>query len=143
MKPQRFGAAFSIVLAATIFAWCGRAQSIDTNSPAPTQLTPPNLQTWTTISNQWSSVSPSRIKEAAAQGDASAELYLGQGYFDGIQLVRDPDEAMKWIKRAAEKGWAAAEHNLAWRYAHGDGMDKDRDQAIAWYQKAADQGFVK
>jgi TPR repeat protein len=65
------------------------------------------------------------------------------GYFDGIQLVQDQDEAIKWIKSAANQGLPAAEHNLAWRYAHGEGVETDKNQALAWYRKAAEQGFAK
>lgn len=118
----------------------GWAQQIQ---PNPAQTPAALLQTWAEISNHWAAIPPSRVKPAAENGDASAQCYLGMGYFTGINLVQDQDEAIQWIKRAANQELAAAEHNLAWRYANGNGIAADRSQAIAWYRKAADQGFAK
>jgi TPR repeat protein len=140
MKTQHI---VCLVLATNTIVWFSQAQTTQTNSPQSTQTTAALLQTWDTISNHWGSIPPTQIKPAAEQGDFSAQFYLGMAYFNGIHLVQDQDEAIKWIKSAANQGLAAAQHNLASRYAKGNGVEEDKSQAIAWCQKAAEQGFVK
>ena len=78
----------------------------------------------------------SEVRNAADQGDASAQFNLGVMYADG----RDYGEAAKWYRKAADQGNASAQFNLGVVYANGQGAPQDYGEAAKWYRKAADQG---
>lgn len=71
--------------------------------------------------------------EAAKQGDADAQCDLGYCYQEGIGVVKNDYEAIKWYKESARQGNANAQYNL------GD-FEKNNDEAIKWYKKSARQG---
>ena len=80
-------------------------------------------------------------KEAAEQGDASAQYSLGGMYKLGHSGVpQDAAEAAKWLRRAAEQGHASAQFSLGVMYRTGDGVPKDAAQSYAWLNLAAGQG---
>ena len=80
------------------------------------------------------------ICEAALQGNAVAQNWLGLAYEKGKVVNRDYIEAAKWYRKAAEQGLAVAQVNLGVCYEHGEGVDKDPIEAVEWYRKAVAQG---
>ncbi len=51
--------------------------------------------------------------ELAAQGGVpSAQFKLGNAYFSGVGMARDPMQAMLWYSRAAQQGLPQAQHAL-------------------------------
>src|SRR5437899_270355 len=62
---------------------------------------------------------------AAEQGDASAQLNLGNSYYNGQGVPQDYKEAMKWYRKAAEQGDVFAQFNLGIMFYHGQGVPKD------------------
>jgi TPR repeat protein len=44
------------------------------------------------------------IRDAAEQGNAKGQYYLGVMYRDGEGVPQDKAEAMKWFRKAAEQG---------------------------------------
>lgn len=46
--------------------------------------------------------------EAARRGHADAQYHLGLLFYAGTGVVKDTDEALKWIRRAADSGHAGA-----------------------------------
>ena len=80
------------------------------------------------------------LKKMAQQGDAEAEFNLGWVYAYGEGVVRDMEEAGKWIRKAAEQGNAKAQGALGAMLAAGQGMAKDSTAAVYWLRKAAEQG---
>ena len=73
-----------------------------------------------------------RLRDAAEQGDASAQYELAMHYRAG-----DPALSMVWLRRAAEQEHPDAMIELGRRYLEGNGVDRDRDAAVNWWRKAA------
>lgn len=95
--------------------------------------------------------------KAAEQGNAKAQLFLGEHYYNGwgscYEDERDYDEALKWYKKAAEQGEAEAQLWMGDYYSaeaeeefEGDGEyyidinEAKQNLAIEWYTRAAEQG---
>lgn len=87
-------------------------------------------------------------KQAATQGDASAQYNLGLIYAEGRGVVRNPQAAIKWWRLAAENGHHQAQHNLALAYISGETMlpgiaEEPRfEAAVLWLRKAAKSGLA-
>ena len=82
------------------------------------------------------------MREAAQQGNASAQLNLGFLYAEGHGVPRDYAQAAAWYRKAAEQGNARAEYELGGLYHGGLGVPRDYTQATTWYRKAAEQGLA-
>jgi len=65
---------------------------------------------------------------------------LGWRYQNGLGVVQDYAEAVKWYRKAAEQGNVMGQVHLGWMYEMGLGVEKDCAEAIKWYRKAAEQG---
>jgi len=78
--------------------------------------------------------------EAAKQGDADAQCDLGYCYQEGIGVVKNDYEAIKWYKESARQGNANAQYNLGYCYLNGIGVKKNYDEAHKWFEKSAKQG---
>ena len=70
----------------------------------------------------------------AQEGDATAQLYVGQIYEKGLGQAPDYRKAAEWYRKAAEKGNAQAQINLGHLYEKGSGVPKDNAAAARWYQ---------
>jgi uncharacterized protein len=79
------------------------------------------------------------LRPLAEQGNASAELYLGDMHYFGEGVPQDYAEAMKWFLLAAGQGSAPAQSNLGLIYERGSGVPQDYVQAYKWYSIAASQ----
>jgi hypothetical protein len=77
----------------------------------------------------------------AKQGDAEAQLHLGNMYKKGKGVPKDYKEAVRWYRKAAEQGEAVAQYKLGEMYYSGYGVPEyDLKEAVRWYRKAAEQG---
>ena len=76
----------------------------------------------------------------AQSGDAKAQYYLGDCYYDGKGVAKDYSQVVYWYRKAAEQGYALAQADLGYCYQKGYGVDMDYDKAVYWYRKGADQG---
>lgn len=72
----------------------------------------------------------------AEEGDAAAQLYVGQIYEKGLGRAPDYQAAAAWYKKAADQGNAQAQINLGHLYEQGLGVPKDVAMAAQWYGKA-------
>ena len=52
----------------------------------------------------------------ADQGNAQAQLYIGEMYEKGDALKQDDAEALKWYRKAADQGDAEAQYRLGEMY---------------------------
>jgi localization factor PodJL len=86
---------------------------------------------------------PLPLRQAAAQGDASAQYSIGLRYAEGEGAPQNLTEAARWFERAASAGLARAQYRLAVAYERGQGITKDLGRARSWYQAAAEKGNVK
>ncbi len=77
---------------------------------------------------------------AAEQGDASAQLNLGNMYTDGQFLIQDYAEAVKLYKLAATQDHALAQATLGAMYSSGRGVVQDYTRAHMWASLAAAGG---
>ena len=80
------------------------------------------------------------VRQAAEQGDATAQFNLGNMYASGRGVLEDDAEAVRWYRLAAEQGDADAQFYLGVMYASGDGVPEDDAEAVKWYRRAAEQG---
>ncbi len=84
-----------------------------------------------------------RLRQAAEQGEASAQVTLGVLYARGKGVLENYREAVNWFRAAAEQGFSLAQFNLGFLYAKGKGVPKDYVEAYAWMNLAAAQGHGK
>ncbi|MFN5353031.1 MAG: tetratricopeptide repeat protein [Burkholderiaceae bacterium] len=82
------------------------------------------------------------FQQAAEQGHADAQYYLGLIYQYGRGIKEDYDKAIALYKKAAEQGHVKAQFELASIYEDDDGIEDHMGQAVKWYLKAAEQGHV-
>ena len=80
------------------------------------------------------------VRQAADQGDATAQNNLGVRYANGEGVLKDEAEAVSWFRLAAEQGNADAQFNLGVMYANGQGVLKDSVVAHMWYNIAGANG---
>src|ERR1039458_7438606 len=83
------------------------------------------------------------IAKRANAGELDAVFKLGEDYFHGHGVSRDPEKAVALFRQAAEHGHAAAQHTLAMRFENGDGIEPDLTEAAKWYRLAAEQGHTQ
>lgn len=84
-----------------------------------------------------------KLKIAARNGNAQAQLNLGECYEKGTGVSKDYAEAVKWYRKAAEQGNAEAQYNLALCYAKGEGVPRNMTEAVKWFKKAGEQGIAR
>lgn len=75
--------------------------------------------------------------EKAKEGDATAQLYVGQIYEKGLGRSPDFAEAAVWYRKSAEQGNSQAQINLGQLYEKGLGVPKQPETAIDLYAKAS------
>ena len=78
--------------------------------------------------------------QAAEQGNAKAQLYLGWMYDNGQGVRQDYTQAVQWYRKAAEQGDAEAQYNLGLMYYKGEGVRQDLALAQEWFGKACQNG---
>ena len=85
-------------------------------------------------------------RRAADQGEARAQIFLGQMYVTGKGVIQDNREAVKWYRQAADQGHAMGQYFLGVMYARGEGVAQDNREAYIWFLLAAvtgDENAVK
>ena len=78
--------------------------------------------------------------QAAAQGNAEAQVNLGVAYVEGQGVRQDYVEAVKWFRQAAEQGNTLAQTLLGVMYENGRGVRQDLALAQEWFDKACQNG---
>ena len=78
--------------------------------------------------------------KAAEQGNAIAQLYLGDCYAKGLCLPKNYKIAVCWYALSAILGNANAQYNLGYCFERGQGILQSYEGAVYWYTKAAEQG---
>lgn len=79
------------------------------------------------------------IKQAEA-GDADVANTVGFQYGNGLSVMQNDAEALKWYRKAAELGSEEGMYNLAGVYENGYGVKPSHQEALKWYRKAAERG---
>ena len=81
-------------------------------------------------------------RQAADQGDASAQYLLGFMYYNGYGVPQDYAEAATRYRQAADQGITFAQRSLGDMYFYGNGVPRNYAEAATWYRQAADQGVA-
>jgi len=82
-----------------------------------------------------------KYRNAAKKNSMSAQLQIGNIYYDGLGVKKDNVEALHWWKLAASQGSANAQFNVGALIHSGDGVAQDYIEALSWYKLAAAQGM--
>jgi hypothetical protein len=82
------------------------------------------------------------FKPLAEQGDAAAQINLGNLYMKGLGVEQSYPLALRWYQKAAEQGERIAQSKLGILYYHGLGTAANPAEAAHWFRKAADQGVA-
>ncbi len=77
----------------------------------------------------------------AESNDARAQFAIGNLYFRGLGVERNPQKSIEWYGKSALQGYAPAQFNLGNAYKHGRGVAKNDSLANEWWRKAAEQGI--
>ncbi len=83
------------------------------------------------------------LNPLAGKGNADAQYYLANMYFDGKGVTQDYKQAVSLFRKAAEQEHVGAQTLLAIMYFDGKGVTQDYKQAFHWYKKAAELGEEK
>jgi TPR repeat protein len=83
-----------------------------------------------------------QIKQRANAGDRRAQCVLGKRYELGLELRKNPKQALQWYEKSAEQGFIIAQMRLADMYnaMYLDDKLEDNDEAMHWFREAAKRG---
>jgi predicted nucleic acid-binding Zn-ribbon protein len=73
----------------------------------------------------------------AQEGDAAAQLYVGEIFEKGLGAQTDYQAAAQWYEKAAAQGNFQAQLNLGHLYEKGLGVPQNQETAMRWYRKSA------
>ena len=82
----------------------------------------------------------SEIERLANQGDADAQVSLGEMYDEGKGVEQDHAKAAYWYEKAADQGNMHAQLYLGMAYYHGTGVPQDKQKGCTLFKAAAEQG---
>ena len=74
---------------------------------------------------------------------ASSWFDMGEKYYNGQDVERNYEEAVKWYRKASEQGDVRAQCNLGLCYKNGQGVERSYEEAVKWFRKAAEQGNAR
>ena len=80
-------------------------------------------------------------QQYSAVGHPSAQMILGNCYYDGTAIAKDVDRAAQLYLSSAYQGNAMAQTAIAWCYYKGDGVPKNDNEELRWHRAAAAQGY--
>ena len=78
----------------------------------------------------------------AAQGDVTAQHFLGVFYSNGYGVSKNDFKAIFWMEKAARQGHPVAQYNLGFMYNNGFGVAVNASFAFESYEKSAVNGYV-
>lgn len=81
------------------------------------------------------------LSKAATGGHPMAQTMLADAYENGLGVMRDTGEALRWYRQAANAGFAEAQYRLA-SYLMTAGGEGDKEEAADWMRQAAQQGLA-
>ena len=80
------------------------------------------------------------LRALASDGNAVAQLKLGEMHAAGRGVAHDEAAALQWFRRAAEQGHVEAQYRLGVALLEGRGQDKDAALGLRWLHRAAEGG---
>ena len=76
--------------------------------------------------------------DAAQQGDAEAQVTVGEIYERGLGSEPNYEAALIWYQKAADQGYSRGLFNLGTLYEQGKGVEPDKLKALNLYRQAWD-----
>jgi TPR repeat protein len=83
------------------------------------------------------------LEKAAVQGNTYAESELGDLYFDGLGVTRNPRLAVDWWEKAARRGNVKAQYKLGKTLLEGRVIPRDPERGRSWLERAAKEGSAE
>lgn len=83
------------------------------------------------------------LLEAAEDGDAEAQVYVGRSYTYGHGVEKDDDEAFRWFQAASDQGHPGGFSGLGYHYSEGKAVEQDYSKALRWTRLAAQRGDAR
>jgi uncharacterized protein len=83
------------------------------------------------------------VQQAAAAGNAVAQLRLALLYDQGDGVPRSARTAFEWYSRAAAQGEPESQNQVGLFYELGEGVAENWDLAVRLFQASAQQGWMK
>lgn len=89
---------------------------------------------------EWEKAPLNLVSQAAEQGNAQAQLVLGNMYDQGQGVDQDSDKAAEWIRKAADQDSFLAQLQLGKMYFEGRGVPQDYKEGFGWFMSAVNLG---
>ncbi len=80
------------------------------------------------------SLSIKELTTLAEQGDAEAQLNLGNRYKDGNEVKQDIKKALEWYEKSAEQGLTRAQNITGIMYLQGIGVAPEPQKAFILFE---------
>ena len=81
------------------------------------------------------------LYKEALLGKSASQFEYGRRLYEGIGILVNYTEAVKWFYRAANQDYAEAYKYLGSAYAEGKGVNKNKEASVNWYLKASESGI--
>ena len=78
--------------------------------------------------------------QAALQGHARSQFYLGIAYRDGEGCEQSQERAVEWFAEAAQQEYADAQCELGFAIYEGNGISQNKERALELWELSAAQG---
>lgn len=92
---------------------------------------------------EWEKAPLNLVSQAAEEGNAQAQLVLGNMYEQGRGVEQSSDMAAEWIRKAADQESFLAQLQLAKMYFDGRGVPQDYSEAFSWLMSAVNLGKAR
>ncbi len=76
----------------------------------------------------------------ALEGDVNAQYTLGEMYYYGDEIEREPEQAVFWFKEAAKQKHPDAMYSLGICFVNGEGVERNIDTGTGFIRQAAKLG---
>ena len=97
---------------------------------------------WLSVDSEDQVAAARWYRSAADQGNAAAQVALGDVYYYGQGVPEDFAQGIFWYRQAAEQGYARAQNQLGYCYFVNSLTQGSTDlaESAVWYRRAAEQG---
>lgn len=89
----------------------------------------------------------SELTGRAYDGDASAQVTLGDAYLIGVRSsggwIRSNQDAMRWYRSAALQGYPLAQVRIGEMFYESRGAERNLAEARRWFELAVSQGLTR
>jgi TPR repeat protein len=80
------------------------------------------------------------LEKASEQGNAKAQMLLGEALLDGRGTPKDFIRAFNLFNKAVEQKNPTAQYYLGIMYRDGKGVSQDSEKAFEWFKRSAENG---